>query len=651
MTAPVETSRRQRSPRFRFVWGGAKEQPGRWYLGLVGLFERPEGRRRGIAVSGFGLLGWSAGLVVAAYFAGATLLYTLWSRNSYNLLSYSDALLYPLRRQVIFEKKGQQFIAQGSDLWREQKVHAAAALLRLGLERYPRDLKARMMLAEYYVRMNRRPLAVTVLQDGLGNDYPGRAYVQTLFNIAEQGEDYGMVLALGERFRAALPGEKWARERRWLQTKQFAALLGAGRGEEALALANQDAEWSDLAGEERVMALLALHRNEEAVKMLEQWRTRPGADLKLVIRLQVRAFREAKRLDDMERAIEELRQLTPTLPAPVVYGVVQRAMAGQVDAARRALDQYLARFGRSPADLQLVGDPLLEIGQLELVERVAQAAAERGYPPGPFQILLVQGNLLRGRWTNAAKILQEMKVPQGTTRDAIAGQVWQTWMKLIVDAALVPTDTAQVALVEFLRSRPWPMKVYRVTIDALHLAARLETERDAVNLALIAFPASAWLLQRKEEVAQAIAARPAPVAATSPVAEKPHWTETAFFDRLDELLRAAKWDDADDLIADLRRLQPPPPWVARRDDRLRLAQVRIGHGHGSTTEMLAAARVYLNGDAERSRQVLDLAREFHGNDKPAGLALAQEVQRKTPNYPPVVRLLAEWVPAQKKGTK
>lgn len=648
MPPPAAVPRRERTPRFKFIWGGAKQQPGRWYVGLLGVFARGEGRRDGIAVSGRGLIAWCAVLLVAGYIACASLLYViLWSRNPYNILTYTDALLYPVRRAAIQEKKGQQFIAQGMDLWRGQKIHAAASLLRLGLDRYPRDLRARTMLAQYYTLLNRRPLALTVLQDGLGSEYPGRAYLQTIFNLAEQGEDYALILKLCDRFRPGLAGESQMRERRWLQTRQFAALLGAGRETDALALANEEAEWSDLAGEQRVMALLAAHRSEEAVKVLEQWRARPGADVKLVDRLLVRAYREAKQFDAMERAIEELRQQTPTLPAPVVYGIVQRAMAGLTDAARRTLDQYLARFGRSSPDLQLVAEPLLEIGEIELVERVAQAAAERGYPAQPFQVMLVQGNVQRGRWPEAERVFRDMKVPQGTTREAQAGQTWHTWMKVLLEAATVPNDTAQVALIEFLRSRPWPMKIYRLSIEALRQADRLSSERSAIELALVAFPASSWLQKRNEEVTRLIAAQTLP-AVSNKVAEKPRWIEAPFFEQLDGLLRDAKWVEADDLIADVRKLQPPLPWVDRRDDRLRLAQVRIAHGRGRTAEMLASARVYLTGDNERARVMLDVAREIYARgDKSAAIALAQEVKRKYLDYPPVNRLLAEWVPAGK----
>ncbi|MEY4939017.1 MAG: hypothetical protein RIQ93_752, partial [Verrucomicrobiota bacterium] len=141
--------------RLKFVWGGSRVVPGRWYWGLFGFYSRVEGKREDcLAISGRGLLQWSSVLAVAAYLTGVTALYYLWERNPYNVLSYTDALFYPFRRDAIQAKKGQGFIAQGTDLWRQKKYHESASLLRQGLARFPQDFRARITLAKYYLLLN-----------------------------------------------------------------------------------------------------------------------------------------------------------------------------------------------------------------------------------------------------------------------------------------------------------------------------------------------------------------------------------------------------------------------------------------------------------------------------------------------------------------
>jgi hypothetical protein len=111
-----------------------------------------------------------------------------------------------------------------------------------------------------------------------------------------------------------------------------------------------------------------LGRTAEAAEYLEAWATRPGADLQAVRRFRVRVSRAAGRLDEMERALAELRVAAPDDPGQAVYGIVQRALAGEEDAAKVALEDYLFRFGGSAANLKMAATPLAESGRRTLFD-------------------------------------------------------------------------------------------------------------------------------------------------------------------------------------------------------------------------------------------------------------------------------------------
>ena len=100
------------------------------------------------------------------------------------------------------------------------------------------------------------------------------------------------------------------------------------------------------------------NRPDDALAALDEWQARPGATLMTIVRLRVRALREAKRFDEMESAIAELHALAPADPAPAVYGVVQRAMAGREAATDAGLKDYLFRFGGGQANVMLLAEPL-----------------------------------------------------------------------------------------------------------------------------------------------------------------------------------------------------------------------------------------------------------------------------------------------------
>lgn len=628
--------------RVKLVWGASRVIRGRWYLGLFGLYDRVEGKHEdGLAISVRGLLLWLLAAAVAAYVAGATALFWMWQRNPYSLLTYEDALLYPIRRRALEVKKGQAFIAQGTDFFRARKYHDAANLLRLGLARQPRDFRARQMLAQYYLMANQRPAALRVLQEGLAGEYPGRPYLETFFGAAEQGEDFEAIIKVGERYEPQLRAEGPVRDQLWITARKFSALGAAGRWAEALKLAVEEGKGGQ-ASEHRVLALLALGRAADAVTFVNEWAARPGADAAAVLRLRVRALREAKRFDEMETAIRDLRALSPAEPATAVYGIVQRVMAGREAEADAAFKDYVFRFSGAAGNLKLLADPLAEIGDLPRLRQCVAAAAERGYPMAPFNVLLVQTLVQRGDWAAAGRLLASMPSPTG--REAAQAQLWRDWMQRLIDAAATPAEPAQLALLEFLRSRPWPITMFRKTVEVLVLAGRLEPARDAIAAATRGFPTSVWVQEQAAKINAAIAAREATrpevaVAASRLPAEK------VFFQQLDDALLGRRWDDAAQLVRQANSARPAPAWVAARTPSLRLAQVRISQAGGDFSAMVVATRLFVNGDNERSRQLLELAREFfERGDKDSAVALANEVLRRSPGYAPAKRSLAEWQP-------
>jgi hypothetical protein len=464
-----------------------------------------------------------------------------------------------------------------------------------------------------------------------------------LFDIAEQGEDYALVVRTADRYLPQLKAQGELAERRWVLQRQFAALLASDHFTQALALANSE-EPGDTASEHRVLALLGLKQPDEALKALAEWSGRPGADPRAVARLRARTLREAGRFEDMEAELEKLRSLSPSDPRPYVFGVVQRAMGGRDAAAQAAFDDYLFRFSGTTQNLQLLAEPLAEISQILLLERLSAAARERGYPAEPFQILLVQTYAELGNWSAAANTLAALPPLPPNGRNTPLSQTWREWMKRLIEATSSNSDAAGPALVDFLHQRVWPMKIFRKTVEALRRAERLEIARDVVALATGPFPSSAWLDGQRVEIGKALAAREAakvvPVVATAGLP-----AEKVYFQRLDDLLLASQWGTAEQLLREARVAKPAPRWVSARDGDLRFAQVQICLGRGEYAELVAAAKLFLNGEPDRCRRVIEVARTvFQKGERDTALALTKETLRSMPDYPPAVRLLTELQP-------
>ena len=220
-------------------------------------------------------------------------------------------------------------------------------------------------------------------------------------------------------------------------------------------------------------------------------------------------------------------------------------------------------------------------------------------------------------------------------------------VELSIEAGSSPQEGSHQPLVEFLQNRPWPLTTFQRSVGALSLAGRSEAVRSVLVVATRAYPTSEWLKTETAKVEQQIAAaREAAAAAAAPVAAVVRLPgEKVFLQQLDTALDAARWDEAADLLRDAGAARPAPAWVTVREPSLRLAQARISRGQGDRAGMLTATRLFLNGDNERSQQVLELGRKYwDAGDKDAGRILVKEVLTRTPGFPPAVRLSAEWDP-------
>jgi tetratricopeptide (TPR) repeat protein len=626
--------------RIKFIWGASKVVRGKWYLGLFGLYNRREGvREDGIAISGRGLLLWGAGLAGVAWVALATAGFWFWQRNPYSLLTYQDALLYPLRRAAIVEKRGKAYLAEGLDLVRAERWADGANLLRLGLARYPHDPRARLALAQFHQLTNQYARALRTLTEGLGDEYPGREYAQRLVRLTQQGEDFDTGAEWCARLLPLARKPGLDVERRWLVEQRFAALLAAGRPAEALALAEAE-DTGDLREERRVLALLDLGRPADALAVLADWRARPGADLKVVHRLAARAYREAGRLDAMELALEELRQRSPADPGALVFGIVQRALAGRHEAAAAALADYVFRFGGFAENLNLAAGALAEAGNLPLLRTCVAAVRERGFPLGPVQIHLLHTLLRHGEWDEAVRLLESL--PALTAKDA-RDRPWREWLAVLLEAARNPSAPAQQALVEFLRGRIWSIDVFRRSAEAMIRGGKIETARQLVDMGIAAYPASKSLQATRTEVKLLEMARtPAQLpAAVSPTRA----AEAAFDQRLAYLLRAKLWEEARRHLAQLDGLASPPAWRASREPAIRLAQVRIAQALGERPAMVLAARALLDGSVPRATKLLEVARNLlTAGERDDAIVLAREIVQSTPGFALAQRSLREWDP-------
>ncbi len=622
--------------RLRFVWGTGKIGTAAWRLRLAGYYEHLRGHpRSGLAFNVRGLLVLALLLAGLAYLGGATALYLWLDRRPHNFVTFTDTLLLPLRMDEIRAKRGRGYIEAGIDDLKAQRWAQAEMKLRVGLRRYPQDTRARLHLAEFYLASQRRALALQLLQEGLERtaEYPGRRYLSAYFNQALQGLEHERIVTAAERQLAA-PGGMTEAEQDWLRQQLITALLADGRVDEALE--HLDARPDDPRLHElRVLALLRAGRPAAAADFLAAWSELRGATPQIQ-RLQVRVFREADRLDEMEAALAALRRQTPADPAPYAYTIIQRALANNAAGAREGMDDYFLRFGANLRASQLLAAPLAEIAARPLLEHLITLQAAQGHDTRPALLQLAQVQIRGQDWTGAAASVRRARSLK-PEEPLPSQELFEQLTAILTD----PAEGERLRLLEMLARRPLPLTGYLGMIDSLRQAGRNQTALDVAGLAERHYGAAEKLAEPKTRAQAALDAARAPTAVVALPGTGGYPTAAEFLAKLDAAMAAGAWADA----AALQReaLLARPAWLNVRQPDWLTRQMRIARENRDTPDMLLAVRQLLDGSLARSQLVVDYAQELRAQDDTAtAVLLLREIQRRTPEHALSRRLLEAW---------
>lgn len=630
-------------PRIKFTWGRRPLEQARWRLGLFTFFSWTKGfPRSGFAINLAALLGWMMGLGVVGYLALA-LAFTQWFRSQpHNRIGFTDVLTWPVRRTQMAQLRGRAWLAQGKDAMAAQRWGEAVFYLRRGLDVCPDDLEARTMLGQFYLLTGQRTRAMALLAEGPRYAVPTREWLRTVFQPMASGEEWEAMLKTCDACLARTDANyPWALRQRILARKAE-ALIGLGRPEEALALAEAAGEAAapELKAQ-RACALLILRRIDDALAFLARWhKTALPAQRTGIQQLHVRALRESGRLDMMEKELDAICAANPTQAAMAAFAVEQRARAAR--GAGTALDGFIFRFGGDEANLRLMAQLLSEIPDVPLVRRVAEEAAVRGYPKKPYDAARATALLRAGDWTALAAAVPAM-APSFAEGDRDS-RLWYGWISGLAEELAAPPGASRNT-VDYLSKNLVSLETHQLSVTALHRSGRLEAARDLLVLSRQLYPGSPWLRNEQTAVLRELEARNAALAAAAPppaeVAAPPGADE--FFRQLDAAVAAKDLNGARDMISGVRTSRPPLPWVGGADADLLRRELRIDQALGDTPALQLAARLLLNNSPARADEILAFATELDARGiKGDAVLLAQTVSTKYPDNDAASALLDTW---------
>lgn len=633
-------------PRIKLQWGTARQQPGNWYLGLLGFYERKGGgRSRGLAISMRGILLWGFAACVAGWFAAAGYVFWKWEQRAYNYVRYVDILLYPIRKDEITKLRGQAMIAEGFDQLKKNNWRGGVQLLRIGLEKHPRDLKARLEIAKFFIAAKVRAKAQETLLGGFSDTYPGRTYIEAAIMVASSGEDSELVIEICKRALALhQKGRHPEADRRWLVEQHIRALLAEQRSDDALAFAEAQAGEIDDAvlSEPRLLALLQAGRLPEAVAFVETWRGRAGTTPQ-VLRLQARTYREAGRIDDMTAVLDEILRQDPTDARSRVFSIIQNLLAGRDEAGRAQIEDFIFRFGGTRENYALLAEPLAEIKRRSELEHVISAADDRGIRDPRLAASRLQVLITERDWAEANRQLEAVRAL--LPADAVARATLIDLLHVLIAAASDPAEGRQSTLVDYIATRQLPMSIYRQCVEVLRSAGRTETALQVVRLAEGVFPANRFLLATRRTLESEIAAAKAAAEANRVVktASAAFDSPATFYPALAEAEKTQGIAAALALARELRVLRPN--WLADQDANLAYQELQLHAKGDDIVALQGAVRRYLNNDQGRIRNTLAVATTlFEAGRKDEARLVLEEVLRRVPDQATARSLKTKWFP-------
>jgi predicted Zn-dependent protease len=432
------------------------------------------------------VLSWAAAVSVLGYACFSLLLFGMTPTDEIQI-GLADCFLYPLRRAEIRQRQGAYLIEKGQIDARRGRYNTALPLLGAGLAKNPYDWATRLYFARLLYSVDARDSMRRLLEDGLAVSGQEPRYIDGVLLIAAASHENGLYLKTCEVGLQAARQSEDRRERTLvLSERKAAGLLSAGRTKEALEIIPRLASGE---GENRVMlraeALLRLELPATAAEELTAWLGAHEGNAALEA-LLARASRQAGNLPGMEAVLARSLAAHPDDSEVLIDLISNRALAGNTDGARSALQRYFVKFYGNPDNLVPLARAMSKIGDVNLLDACIAEADGIGYAGIGLREIMVEFLAARGEWDRADALLEEI-ARRRTVFAAPAGR-WQEFYTALVSAARQPDTVSQVCFLELMRQeRPQP-DAYERVITQLARAGRDSTASALASLAQNRYP-------------------------------------------------------------------------------------------------------------------------------------------------------------------
>jgi len=327
--------------------------------------------------------------------------------KGWNNMSVLDAIEMPFNRGAVNEKYGEYDIQRAKDAMEQRNINAATKYLYSGLQRSPRNLEARKMLAKIYIAWYKRnDYAVTTLETAIPYAYNDFEYVRLYLSVLMELSEDAKIVAVGEKILEA-PDLK-------SDIKKYIAMT--------------------------ISNIYALHGNytksDENIKNYDLYDLSPA-----VIRLSRNQWEQGHR----EEAIKIAKDAIPRIRNPEpIYGVLMNyytslgnfdearhyailrsiekpfevkqrieflrilEKSGETERVNRELDTLYMQNSKNEKALLTIANFATDQRNITLMNKIYNSAIDNGFSLAPFTLLMVETLITSQKYKDALAISEEI---------------------------------------------------------------------------------------------------------------------------------------------------------------------------------------------------------------------------------------------------
>ncbi|MGB0414689.1 MAG: tetratricopeptide repeat protein [Coraliomargarita sp.] len=422
--------------------------------------------------------------------AGLYILYKY--KKEYDAISYTDVLLFPVKRAEIREKMGNYHVKTGIQLLNEGEVRDGLRLIRLGVARAPSNLEGRLIVAALFESALKRPdRAADMLLQGL--EYGGIDDTPYLKQTLQLLLRHQMDSAIQDLADQHLPPEPELSDRN--------RLLAFGAANANYLRGNYDRaddyilsyNMTDTREGVLLSAQISWDRGNKvaAITKMEQSLNKfPGSEA-LLMQLS-RYNRELGKIEEARQYAILRNVAAPLSSAPRIELLYIYNKTGDNDREKRETKNMLKQFRDDEQALQALANFGADTGNIELTRRTYEEALENEFDIDSFALLLIEAHLVSKDYNGALDFAEELikENPEWLTKRRA---IFQS-LRAVASYGINRPDEGQIYLQDFVNEVGTPPQTYLAVARRFSMIDRAPQARKILSAAYQLAPSNQKIL-------------------------------------------------------------------------------------------------------------------------------------------------------------